>query len=312
MVDINNNNNNNNPLSELIREQGVVLFDSAMGSALMALNFSTVLRSERVNARHPEAVTAIHRQNIEAGSDIITTNTFGISALLSEEVRGGDFAEGQSLVSWAIGCARAAVRKGPVLVALDIGPTGKLIELSDDLTHEEAYRIFAAQAKIGAAAGADLILIETMADLEELKDAVSAAKASCDLPVICTMTFEKSGRTYMGADPVSFVKEAEALGATAVGVNCTLAPDEIADVVRTIAEATSLPVIAQPNASQPVMRDGKQYYSITPPVFAADAALLADAGASLLGGCCGTTPAAIALLDDILTANGKRKEHKPR
>jgi 5-methyltetrahydrofolate--homocysteine methyltransferase len=303
---------NNNPLPGLLRDRGVVLFDSAMGSALMALDFSTVLRSERVNVRHPESVTALHRENIDAGSDVITSNTFGVSALLADEVRGGDFAEGQSLVSWAMGCARAAVRKDPVLVALDIGPTGKLVELSDDLTHEEAYRIFAAQVKAGAAAGADLILIETMADLEELKDAVRAAKESCDLPVICTMTFEKNGRTYMGADPVSFAQAAEALGAAAVGVNCTLAPDEIFGVVRAIADATNLPVIAQPNASQPVLRDGKQFYPITPPVFATDAAALVDAGAVLLGGCCGTTPKAIALLDEILLTNGKRKERSSR
>jgi 5-methyltetrahydrofolate--homocysteine methyltransferase len=122
------------------------------------------------------------------------------------------------------------------------------------------------------------------------------------------MTFEKNGRTYMGADPVSFAQAAEALGAAAVGVNCTLAPDEIFGVVRQVADATSLPVIAQPNASQPVQRDGKQFYPITPPVFAADAAALVDAGAALLGGCCGTTPKAIALLDEILLANGKRKE----
>jgi 5-methyltetrahydrofolate--homocysteine methyltransferase len=306
------NKNKNNPLPELLRERGVVLFDSAMGSALMALDFSTVLRSERVNVRHPESVTAIHRENIEAGSDVITSNTFGVSALLADEVRSGDFAEGQSLVSWAMGCARAAVRKDAVLVALDIGPTGKLVGLSDDLTQEEAYQIFATQVKAGAAAGADLMLIETMADLEELKDAVRAAKDTCDLPVICTMTFEKNGRSYMGADPADFAKTAEALGAAAVGVNCTLAPDEIIDVVRAVAGATSLPVIAQPNASQPVLRDGKQFYPITPPVFAADAAALVDAGASLLGGCCGTTPEAIARLGAILTANGKRKEQAVR
>jgi 5-methyltetrahydrofolate--homocysteine methyltransferase len=307
-----NTHHHNDSLTELLQDRGVVLFDSAMGSALMALDLATVLRSERVNVRHPECVTAIHRENIDAGSDVITSNTFGVSALLADEVRNGDFAEGQSLVSWAMGCARAAVRKDHVLVALDIGPTGKLVELSDDLTHEEAYRIFATQVKAGAAAGADLVLIETMADLGELKDAVSAAKDSCDLPVLCTMTFEKNGRSYMGADPVTFAREAEALGATAVGVNCTLAPDEIIEIVRAIAGATTLPVIAQPNASQPVLRDGKQFYPITPPVFAADAAALVDAGATLLGGCCGTTPMAIDLLDNILTENGKRKERKSR
>jgi 5-methyltetrahydrofolate--homocysteine methyltransferase len=299
-----------------------------MGSALMALDLPAGIRTERVNVQKPEAVTAIHRKNIEAGADIITANTFGISALLAGEVRGGDFADGLALLRAGVACARAAAEAAateateagghrghpvhPVPVALDIGPTGRIVELSDDLTHEEAGRIFAAQAREGAAVGADFILIETMTDLAEIEDAVAASKAACDLPVLCTMTFEQNGRSFMGADPASFAQAAEALGAAAVGVNCTLAPREIADVVRMVAGATSLPVIAQPNASRPVMQDGKQVYGITPPVFAADAAALTEAGASLIGGCCGTTPEAIALLDGILTAGGKRKEREER
>jgi 5-methyltetrahydrofolate--homocysteine methyltransferase len=315
----------NNILTELLRERGIVLFDSAMGTSLIALDLPAGTRSETVNILDPEAVKSIHLANIKAGSDIITANTFGISAVLAGEVRGGDFAEGLSLLRAGVECARAAAAAAAaddrVLVALDIGPTGRLIELTDDLTHEEAIRVFEAQAEAGAVAGADLILIETMADLAELKDALIAATAAADLPVICTMTFEESGRSFMGADPVSFVQAAEALGAAAVGVNCTLAPKEIAGVVRAVraaADETSLPVIAQPNAGQPAMRGGAQVFEMDPAVFAADAALLAGAGAeagagpgaALLGGCCGTTPEMIALLNDILTASGKRKERK--
>jgi 5-methyltetrahydrofolate--homocysteine methyltransferase len=284
-----------------------------MGSALLSLDLPASVRSEAMNVRDPEAVTAIHRANLEAGSDVLTANTFGISGLLAGAVRDGDFAAGLDLLRAGVACARAAADgagesegEGRVPVALDIGPTGRLVELSDDLTHEEAVRIFAAQAEAGVAAGADFILIETMTDLEELKDAVAAAKVACDLPVFCTMTFAQNGYTFMGVDPVSFVQAAEALGAAAVGVNCTLTPKEIFGIVQAVAGATSLPVIAQPNASLPVLREGKQEYEVTPSVFAADAARLTEAGASVLGGCCGTTPEAIALLDGILTTNGKR------
>jgi 5-methyltetrahydrofolate--homocysteine methyltransferase len=308
---------NNSALPELLRERGVVLFDSAMGTSLIDLDLPARVRSEAVNDLDPEAVKSIHLANAEAGADIITTNTFGISSVLAGEVRSGDFAGGLDLLRSGVACARAAAdaaasgsADGRILVALDIGPTGRIVELSDDLTHEEAVRVFAAQAEAGAAAGADLILIETMTDLAELKDALSAARAACALPVLCTMTFEENGRSFMGADPVSFALAAEALGAAAVGVNCTLAPKEIFGIVQAIAGATGLPVIAQPNAGRPVMRDGKQIFEMDPSVFAADAAALADAGAALIGGCCGTTPEMIALLGDILTANGKRKERR--
>jgi 5-methyltetrahydrofolate--homocysteine methyltransferase len=303
---------NKNPLPELLRERGVMLFDAAMGSRLLELDLPSGVRSEAVNLRHPDVVIDIHRENIEAGSDIITANTFGISGLLAGQARDGDFALGLDVLRAGVECARAAADGaesgggGRVLVALDIGPTGRLVELSDDLSHAEAVRLFAAQAEAGAAAGADLVLIETMTDLEELKDAVAAAKAACKLPVFCTMTFAQNGYTFMGVDPVSFAQAAEALGAAAVGVNCTLAPKEVFGIVQAMAGATDLPVIVQPNASQPLLREGKHEYTITPPVFAADAALLTEAGASLLGGCCGTTPAAIALLDGILTRSGKR------
>ncbi|MDR0876266.1 MAG: homocysteine S-methyltransferase family protein [Clostridiales Family XIII bacterium] len=307
--------NNNNALHELFRECGIVLFDSAMGTSLISLDLPARVRSEAVNALDPEAVKTIHRANIAAGADVITTNTFGISSVLAGEARGGDFAGGLELLRAGVACARSAAEGssgGHIKVALDIGPTGRIVELSDDLTHEEAIRVFAAQAEAGEAAGADLILIETMTDLAELEDALTAAKAACALPALCTMTFEESGRSFMGADPVSFARAAEALGAAAVGVNCTLAPKEIAGIVRAIAGEASLPVIVQPNAGRPVMIGGKQIFEMDPSVFAADAAALADAGAALIGGCCGTTPEMIALLSDILTEGGKRKKRRPQ
>lgn len=302
----------NSALFELLNERGIVLFDSALGTALIDLGLPAGTRSEVVNAQDPAAIKKIHKANVDAGSDIITSNTFGISPLLAETVKNGKFDDGLALLRAGMECARDVADSSEyrILVALGLGPTGCIVELSDDLTHEEAIRIFAAQVKEGVNAGADLVLIETMSDLEELKDAVMAATASCDLPVICSMTFEENGRSFMGAEPVAFVQAAEALGAAAVGINCTLAPADILSVVNLIAGATSLPVLAQPNAGRPIVRDGKQVFEIDPAVFAADAAVLADVGASMLGGCCGTTPAEIALLNNILIANGKRKERK--
>ena len=302
----------NNALIELLNDRGIVLFDSALGTALIDSGLPAGARSESVNIQDPETLKKIHLANIEAGSDVITSNTFGISPLLADGIRTGDFAEGLALLRAGMDCARAAAELSGerIMVALGLGPTGRIVELSDDLTHEEAVRIFAAQVKEGADAGADFVLIETMADLEELKDAVIAANDSCDLPVVCSMTFDGSGRSFMGADPATFAKEAEALGATAVGANCTLAPADIANIVKLISGATNLPVIAQPNAGRPISSGGKQIFEIDPAVFAADAAALADAGASMIGGCCGTTPKEIALLNGILIANGKRKERK--
>ena len=302
----------NNVLLELLKDRGVVLFDSALGTALIDIGLPAGTRSETANTQYPEALKKIHKDNVDAGSDVITSNTFGVSPLLACGIRDGNFEEGLAILRAGMECAREVADSSDkqILVALGIGPTGCVVELSDDLSHEEAIRIFAAQVKEGEAAGADLIIIETMSDLEELKDAVSAAVDSCDLPVVCTMTFGESGRSFMGADPASFARIAEEMGAAAVGANCTLAPADIIDVVKSIAEATSLPVIVQPNAGRPVVRDGKQTFEIDPDVFAADAAALADAGAVMIGGCCGTTPKEISLLKNILITNSKRRERQ--
>ena len=302
----------NNTLLELLNDRGIVLFDSAMGTALIDLGMPSGSRSESVNAENPEAVIQVHRANIDAGSDIITSNTFGVSPLLAEGIKNGDFEEGLALLRAGMRCARTAADLSgeKVLVALGIGPTGCIVELSDDLSHKEAAQIFSIQAKEGEAEGADFILIETMSDLEEVKDAISAAVSACDLPVLCTMTFGESGRSFMGADPVSFAKAAEEIGASAIGVNCTLAPADILHVVKTIAGATKLPVIAQPNAGRPATSEGKQIYEMDQEVFAEKTAYLADAGASMLGGCCGSTPKEIALLNSILITSGKRKERR--
>jgi len=179
-------------------------------------------------------------------------------------------------------------------VALDIGPTGHVLEPAGDLEVERAYDMFKEMAIAGENAGADFVAIETMSDLEELKTAISAVKENIKLPILATMTFEKSGYTYMGCTPESFVEAAEALGVVALGLNCSLEPMEMLAVAERIAKATKLPLIVKPNAGLPDGVSGE--YHTGAEEFAAQMTVFAKIGARIIGGCCGTTPEYIKAL----------------
>ena len=238
-----------------------LFFDGAMGTMLQQ-GFSEV---------------DIYRQYIEAGADILTSNTFGIF-------------DGNRIKE-AIGHMKEARGTGRKFLALDIGPTGQLLEPYGDLTYKECYNMFLTAAEAGAKAGADFILVETMTDLEELKAAVTAAKTT-GLPVAATMTFEKSGRTMMGCTLQGMVLLLESLRVDALGMNCGYGPDLYEELLPQLAELTDLPIIVQPNAGLPEIVDGKPHYSMTPEAFA-QAMTPMIKYAKLLGGCCGTTPAHI-------------------
>ena len=281
----------------------ILLFDSAMGTALIAAGQPAGTTSEEMNLTHPETVLEIHRENIRAGCDVITSNSFGVTPMIMR----GEREMALKLLTESMKIAKqAASEKENILACLEIGPSGVLLGPYGDHSYEEVEEAFAAQAEAGSLAGADFIILETFADMEEIiRGAVAAGKAS-GLPVAGTMTFNEGGRSFMGASPGEFAGEAKRSGFVAVGSNCTLAPEEMIPIIEEIlAEAGELPVIAQPNAGKPVFKDQKTVYEITPEEFASGAEKLIDLGISAIGGCCGTTPQMIGAVREIIDRRRK-------
>lgn len=242
---------------------------------------------ELLNVTNPQFIIDIHKQYIDAGCDIIKTNTFGANALkLTQQYTT------EEIVSAGVRNARAAV--GDKLVALDVGPTGKLLEPLGDLSFEKAYEIFSEIMTAGEKSGADLVLIETMSDTYELKAAVLAAKENTRLPVYATVTFDESGKLLTGADVPSVVALLEGLGVDALGINCGLGPKQIKKLFMIMKEYCSIPIILNPNAGLPKVKNSVTYFEVEPEEFSDDMLELAQLGASILGGCCGTTPKHIA------------------
>lgn len=277
--------------------QGPLLFDGGFGTMLYAAGFDADSPTELANLARPELVTQIHSQYIAAGAEVVTTNTFGVNSLKYDGLEGRPSAE--MLVCSALDCARAAVQgqDRPVFVALDVGPLGRLVEGPDGVDLDTAISAFAdtvaAAAKHG---GADLVLIETMTDLAELRAAVLGAKSVCDLPIVATVVFDSDGRMLSGADPHTVVTLLEGLGVTALGTNCSLGPDAMLELLPRLLERASLPVIAQPNAGLPRVENGVTVYDVSPRRFAELTAEMLRLGAHGIGGCCGTTPEFTALM----------------
>ena len=268
-------------ISQLL-QKNILLFDGGMGTMLQQAGMAAGELPELWNITHPEKVTAIHRQYVQAGADIIKANTFQASPL-----KLGESCNMEDVIAAGIANAKAA---GAKLVALDIGPLGQLLEPMGTLSFEKAYDIYAKQMICGEKNGADIILIETVSDLYEAKAAVLAAKENTSLPVFCTLTFQEDGRTFVGCDPVSAAVTLSGLGADVLGVNCSLGPKELMPVVEQLLEYSSVPVMVQANAGLPQYINGETVYVITPEEFAEYAAEMAEKGVAILGGCCGTTP----------------------
>ena len=270
---------------ELI-SKGFVFFDGALGTQLQGYGIAQGEASESWNKTHPEIITKIHRDYFEAGANIATANTFGANPLKIENV--------DEIVALAIANAKKAMTGNNQFVALDIGPTGKLLKPLGDLDFEDAVSAFAETVRAGARAGADLILIETMSDPYEMKAAVLAAKENSDLPIFATFVLDENGKTVTGADIFAMVAMLEGLGVSALGVNCSLGAEQLKKYIPAIIKASSCPVIVNPNAGMPAISDGKTYYKQHANDFAAHMKEIADMGARILGGCCGTTPEHIA------------------
>ncbi|MBQ6362713.1 MAG: homocysteine S-methyltransferase family protein [Lachnospiraceae bacterium] len=260
--------------------------DGGSGTILQSMGLAGGELPETWNLKHPDRIISLARGYFEAGCDIVNTNTFGANALkypenLSEIVEAG--------VHLCMEGRRLAGRED-AYVALDIGPTGRLLAPMGDLPFDRAVELFAEVVKSGAKAGADLILIETMSDSYEAKAAVLAAKENCDLPVLITLIFDERGKLLTGGTIESAVAMLEGLGVDAIGINCGLGPAQMRDYARRMMEAASIPVIVNPNAGLPRQEDGRTVYDVGPEEFAAEMAKIADLGVQVIGGCCGTTP----------------------
>ena len=283
-------------LAEALAGRAYLLFDGGMGTLVQAAGLHTIHEvPDLLNLTHPEAIVAIQRQYVEAGADCITTNTFSANRL--------KLASTDATVAEVYAAAAANARAaGAPLVAGDIGPTGALLEPLGTLTFDEAFDIFSEQACAAEAAGCDLIVVETMADLLEAKAAVLAAVETTSLPVFATMTFGEDGRTFLGTTPAIAATTLSALGASAVGLNCSLGPVELAPLVEELAPHNRALVMAQPNAGLPRIQDGETVFDVGPNEFAQAMEAILDAGATVIGGCCGTTPDHIAALRALIDA----------
>lgn len=266
-----------------------LFFDGGMGSILQERGLAAGELPETWNITRPEEIRSIHRAYLDAGSDIINTNTFGANALkFPDNLR--------EIVEAAVSNAKEARRQSgreDAYIALDLGPTGRLLQPMGDLPFEQAVELFGEVVRIGAAAGVDLVLIETMSDSYELKAAVLAAKENCVLPVLATVIFDENGKMLTGGTVDSVAAMLEGLRVDALGVNCGLGPKQMLPIVKRLTEVSSLPVIVNPNAGLPRSENGKTVYDIDADEFAALMGEIADLGVQVLGGCCGTTPAHI-------------------
>lgn len=274
-------------------KQGRLFFDGAMGSMLQEAGLPEGLLPDVWSVERPKVVREIHRAYLEAGCHVITTNTFGAS---EQKLAPYGYTVAQ-VVTAATENARAAIREmgREAFVAVDLGPTGKLLKPYGDLDFEDAVARFAPVALAAEAAGADCIIIETMSDLYEMKAAVLAVKENCNLPIIASLIFDQQGKLLTGGDPKSSVALLEGLGVTALGVNCGLGPQQLRSVVETLWDYASVPLIFQPNAGLPEVQDGKTVYRVSSADYADEMRAIASI-TRLMGGCCGTTPSHIAAM----------------
>ncbi len=279
-----------------------VLLDGATGSNLMAAGMPRGVCPELWILEHPDAIHQLQTAYVEAGSQIIYAPTFGGNRInlarygLEERIRELDLT--------LMGYAKKAAH-GRALVAGDVTTTGQFMEPLGNLTYETAFDTYREQISLLAEGGADLLAVETMIHIGETCAAVDAAHAVCDLPVMCSMTVEADGNIFTGGNIIEAAAQLEAAGADAVGINCSVGPEQMEAIIHNIRKTVSVPVLAKPNAGMPIIaEDGQAVYQMEPEDFARHMMALASQGATLLGGCCGTTPAFIKALAQRLSARG--------
>lgn len=276
---------------EKILSGSPLIFDGAFGTELERRGVAYGRIPEEACTVCPDVVASIHRSYVGAGSRVVLTDTFGANSLKLARY-GLDTGD---MIRRAVAIARES---GAEFVALDVGPTGRLIEPAGDLSFDEAYEVFKEAVVAGESAGADLIVIETMSDLAEAKAALLAAKENTSLPVVCSMSYDKGGRTFTGCGAKEAAISLSALGADAVGANCSTGPEDMETIVDELLRYSSVPVLIKPNAGLPDPVTGR--YSTTPEEFCKYMAKFASLGVKLLGGCCGTSPEYISKLSDAV------------
>ena len=282
-----------------IKKDKFILFDGAMGTMLQKYGLEAGELPEKLNLTNPEIIKRIHLEYVNAGAEVITTNTFGAnSRKFNQDIKAVDVIKSG---------VQLAKESGAKYVALDVGPTGALLQPLGLLSFEDAYDIFKEQIIAGSKSGADIILIETMSDLYEVKAAVLAAKENCNLPIICTMTFAEDGRTFLGTDPKTAVITLCGLGVDAVGINCSLGPELIIPFIDEMMEYSTVPVIVQANAGLPKIENGFTTYDIIPEQYTNSIEKMIDKGVTIIGGCCGTTPEYIAKIKELLERKTPQK-----
>ena len=276
--------------------QNRILFcDGGMGSLLQEAGLKPGELPGTWNITHPEELVKIHKAYLEAGADIVTTNTFGVDRLKYN--KNTEF-QLEPVIRAAVANAKEAIRQSgkQAWIGLDMGPTGKLLKPMGDLAFEDCCAIYREVVEIGADAGADFILIETMSDSYETKAAVLAAKEGCDLPIFVTVTFDERGKLLTGGSPASIVAMLEGLGVDVLGMNCGLGPVQMKEILKDVLEVSSIPVMINPNAGLPRSENGKTVYDIDAAHFAKTEEEIVDMGARIVGGCCGTTPEHIRMV----------------
>jgi 5-methyltetrahydrofolate--homocysteine methyltransferase len=270
----------------------ILILDGAMGTELQTRGMPPGVCPEAWCSEHPEAIQEIHRAYAQAGADIVYTCTFGANRFKLREYGIENVHEINRTLAQS---ARAAVGKG-TFIAGDIGPTGRFVEPFGDLPFEEAVSAFKEQVLGLLEGGVDLVVIETMMDIQEARAALIAVKECCDLFTMVTMTFEQDGRTLNGTDPVTALITLQSLGADAVGCNCSTGPDDMLSFIKAMKPYATVPLAAKPNAGLPRLLGGKTVFDMSAAEFAPYGRPLAEAGVNLMGGCCGTMPAHIAAL----------------
>ncbi len=271
----------------------ILFFDGAMGTELQKNGLRKGELPENLNIHSPEIVERVHKSYLDAGCNIITTNTFGANSLKFDNVN--------EIITKAVEITKNTIKKSGknAFVALDVGPLGKLLKPYGDLEFQTAYDLYKEQVIAGANAGADLILIETMGDLYEIKSAVLAAKENADLPVLVSMIFDSKGILLTGADIKTAVITLEGLGVDGIGMNCGLGPDQMLELLKEMKKYSSTPMFIQPNAGLPISINGVTTYNVTFEEFAQKQLQILKNGACALGGCCGTTPDHIKAMIDL-------------
>lgn len=267
---------------ELMSEKRIY-FDGGTGTVLQEMGLPAGQSPELWNITNPDKIIALHNKYFDAGANIIKTNTFGLNR--------DKFENYDELIRAGIKCAKAAAEgRSEAYVAYDMGPTGQLLEPLGQMKFEEAISVFSDNIKVAAECGVDLILIETMNDSYETKAAVIAAKENCDLPIFVTNVYDESGKLMTGANPAAMIAMLEGLGVNALGMNCSLGPDVMLGIIGEFEKYSSIPVIVNPNAGLPEVKNGETVYNIGADEFSDYMVKIAQGGGIILGGCCGTTP----------------------